>query len=106
ARSEQSLGKTGSFGINLGGLRLFRLDPAFGADQRHEGYRAVVLLLELVFVDAAHPRKRLVDITPDRNDEAPTDRQLLLQGFGHLRAAGGHQYSSDRRPLGRGVWSV
>jgi hypothetical protein len=47
-----------------------------------------------------------VDITPDRNDEAPTDRQLLLQGFGHLRAAGGHQYCIELRLLGQALGAV
>jgi hypothetical protein len=90
-RDEQPVGETRGPCVDPGRLRLLWLDPAFGADQRHEGDGAVILLLERVFVDATHQQQRLVNIATDRNDEPPARRQLLLQGLGHSRTAGRNQ---------------
>ncbi len=69
-------------------LGLFRLGPALGADQRHEGDGAVVFLLELVIVDTADEQQRLMGTAADRDHQPPANGQLLLQGLRHFRAAG------------------
>ena len=73
-----------------------RLDPSFRPDQGHEGDRAEVLLLEAILASAADAQQRLVNIAPDRDDQSPADRELLLQRLGHLWAAGGNDDGVER----------
>ena len=77
-------------------LGLVRLGPAFGADQRHEGDGAVVLLLELVIVDAADEQQRLMGAAADRDHEPPANGELLLQRLRHFRAAGRDEDGVER----------
>ena len=106
-RHQQPGGEAGAFGVDLGlFLRLAGLDPAFGADQRHEGDGAVVLLLELVLADAADQQQSLMHVAADRDHQSAADGQLPLQGLGHFRAAGRDQDRVERRLVGQALGAV
>ena len=106
-RHEQPGGEARAFRVDRRlALGLSRLDPAFGADQRHEGDGAVVLLLELVLADAADEQQRLMGIAADRDHEAPADGELLLQRLGHFRAAGRDEDGVERGLVGQALGAV
>ena len=90
AGQKQSRGEAGGLGVDrrfLDPLAL-RLGPAFLSDQRHEGDRAEILLLEAVLPGAANAHQRLIAEFPHRDDQPPADGKLLLQSFGNMRTAG------------------
>ena len=96
-RHQQPLREAGAFRVDRRlALGLTRLGPAFGADQRHEGDRAVVFFLELVVVDAADEQQRLMRAAADRNHQPPADGELQLQRFRHFRAACRNQNGIER----------
>src|SRR5690606_16899530 len=74
--------------------------PSGPTDQGHELHLTERAVLVARFVRAGHLEELLrPSAVPDRNDEAPTDRELLEQRGGHLRTTGGHE-----DPVERGVF--
>src|SRR5436190_313563 len=67
------------------------LGPALLADQRHEQNLAEILLLEFRLASAADFQQLLFALfRSNRDDEAATDRELLLQSRRHIGPASRH----------------
>jgi hypothetical protein len=78
-----------------------RFRPAGCADERHEGDRSQILLVEAVFAipDDLHQFLDGASFT-DRNDKTPADFQLPPQCFRNFRTSRGDQGSIEGRCIG------
>ena len=80
-------------------LRLGKRGPFLRSDQRHEGDKAVGLLLEALRIGPADARQHLVGPLTHRNDEPSSDRQLLLERGRHDGPASRNQDGVEGRSI-------